>query len=177
MEKNWYVVHTYSGYENKVKANLEKRVETMGMQDKIFRVVIPEEEETDFKDGKKRVMMKKTFPGYVLVEIIMTDDSWYVVRNTPGVTGFIGSSGGGAKPTPLLPEEVTFILKQMGVKERKIEVDYVLGEMVQVLEGPFAHFQGKVEEIDLEKAKVKVSVDMFGRETKMELDFEQVEKL
>ncbi|MFJ7935194.1 transcription termination/antitermination protein NusG [Sporosarcina sp. NPDC096371] len=177
MEKNWYVVHTYSGYENKVKANLEKRVETMGMQDKIFRVVIPEEEETDFKDGKKRVMMRKTFPGYVLVEIIMTDDSWYVVRNTPGVTGFIGSSGGGAKPTPLLPEEVTFILKQMGVKERKIEVDYVLGEMVQVLEGPFAHFQGKVEEIDAEKGKVKVTVDMFGRETKMELDFEQVEKL
>lgn len=177
MEKNWYVVHTYSGYENKVKANLEKRVETMGMQDKIFRVVIPEEEETDFKDGKKRVTMRKTFPGYVLVEIIMTDDSWYVVRNTPGVTGFIGSSGGGAKPTPLLPEEVTFILKQMGVKEGKVEVDYVLGEMVQVLEGPFAHFQGKVEEIDLEKAKVKVSVDMFGRETKMELDFEQVEKL
>ncbi len=177
MEKNWYVVHTYSGYENKVKANLEKRVETMGMQDKIFRVVIPEEEETDFKDGKKRVMMKKTFPGYVLVEIIMTDDSWYVVRNTPGVTGFIGSSGGGAKPTPLLPEEVTFILKQMGVKERKIEVDYVIGEMVQVLEGPFAHFQGKVEEIDGDKGKVKVTVDMFGRETKMELDFEQVEKL
>ena len=108
MEKNWYVVHTYSGYENKVKANLEKRVETMGMHDKIFRVVIPEEEETDFKDGKKRVVMRKTFPGYVFVEIIMTDDSWYVVRNTPGVTGFHGSSGGGAKPTPLLPEEVQF---------------------------------------------------------------------
>lgn len=177
MEKNWYVVHTYSGYENKVKANLEKRVETMGMQDKIFRVVIPEEEETDFKDGKKRTVMKKTFPGYVLVEIIMTDDSWYVVRNTPGVTGFIGSSGGGAKPTPLLPEEVEFILKQMGVKEGKAEVDYEIGEMVQVLEGPFAHFQGKVEEIDQDKGKVKVSVDMFGRETNMELDFNQVEKL
>ncbi|WP_342515173.1 transcription termination/antitermination protein NusG [Sporosarcina sp. FSL K6-1522] len=177
MEKNWYVVHTYSGYENKVKANLEKRVETMGMQDKIFRVVIPEEEETDFKDGKKRTMMKKTFPGYVLVEIIMTDDSWYVVRNTPGVTGFIGSSGGGAKPTPLLPEEVEFILKQMGVAERKGEVAYEVGEIVQVLEGPFAHFEGKVEEIDEDKGKVKVTVDMFGRETKMELDFEQVEKL
>lgn len=177
MEKNWYVVHTYSGYENKVKANLEKRVETMGMSDKIFRVVIPEEEETDFKDGKKRVVLKKTFPGYVLVEIIMTDDSWYVVRNTPGVTGFIGSSGGGAKPTPLLPEEVEFILKQMGVKERKAEIDFALGEMVEVLEGPFAHFQGKVEEIDEDKGKVKVSVDMFGRETKMELDFEQVQKL
>lgn len=177
MEKNWYVVHTYSGYENKVKANLEKRVETMGMQDKIFRVVIPEEQETDFKDGKKRTVMKKTFPGYVLVEIIMTDDSWYVVRNTPGVTGFIGSSGGGAKPTPLLPEEVDFILKQMGMKERKAEADFEIGEMIEVLEGPFAHFQGKVEEIDQDKGKVRVSVDMFGRETIMELDFNQVQKL
>ncbi|MGN7409580.1 transcription termination/antitermination protein NusG [Sporosarcina sp. SAFN-010] len=176
MEKNWYVVHTYSGYENKVKANLEKRVETMGMQDKIFRVIVPEEEETDFKEGKKRTIMRKTFPGYVLVEIIMTDDSWYVVRNTPGVTGFIGSSGGGAKPTPLLPEEVTFILKQMGVKDRKLEVDFEIGEMVEVLEGPFAGFQGKVEEIELDQGKVKVSVDMFGRETNMELDFEQVER-
>ena len=177
MEKNWYVVHTYSGYENKVKANLEARVETMGMQDKIFRVIVPEEEETDFKDGKKRTVMKKTFPGYVLVEIIMTDDSWYVVRNTPGVTGFIGSSGGGAKPTPLLEEEVDFILKQMGVKEGKAELDITLGELVQVLEGPFADFQGKVEEIDQAKEKVKVSVDMFGRETKMELDFGQIQKI
>lgn len=176
MEKNWYVVHTYSGYENKVKENLEKRVETMGMQDKIFRVIIPEEEETDFKDGKKRVLMKKTFPGYVLVEIIMTDDSWYVVRNTPGVTGFIGSSGGGAKPTPLLDEEVDFIMKQMGVKEGRLELDIEIGEMVQVLEGPFADFQGKVEEIDTDKGKVKVAVDMFGRETKMELDFSQIQK-
>ncbi|AYC30628.1 transcription termination/antitermination protein NusG [Paenisporosarcina cavernae] len=177
MEKNWYVVHTYSGYENKVKANLEKRVETMGMQDKIFRVIIPEEQETDFKDGKKRTVMRKTFPGYVLVELIMTDDSWYVVRNTPGVTGFIGSSGGGAKPTPLLPEEVEFILKQMGVTERKAEIDFTVGELVEVLEGPFAGFQGKVEEIDGAKEKLKVSVDMFGRETKMELDFDQVTKI
>ena len=177
MEKNWYVVHTYSGYENKVKVNLEARVETMGMQDKIFRVIVPEEEETDFKDGKKRTVMKKTFPGYVLVEIIMTDDSWYVVRNTPGVTGFIGSSGGGAKPTPLLEEEVEFILKQMGVKDNIADMDIELGEVVQVLEGPFADFQGKVEEIDQDKRKVKVAVDMFGRETKMELDFVQVKKI
>ena len=177
MERNWYVVHTYSGYENKVKANLEARVETMGMQDKIFRVIIPEEEETDFKDGKKRVMMKKTFPGYVLVEIIMTDDSWYVVRNTPGVTGFIGSSGGGAKPTPLLDEEVEFILKQMGVKEGRIDIDLTIGEFVEVLEGPFANFQGRIEEVDEAKQKVKVSVDMFGRETKMELDFAQIQKI
>ncbi|AQQ51751.1 transcription termination/antitermination protein NusG [Planococcus lenghuensis] len=177
MEKNWYVVHTYSGYENKVKANLEKRVETMGMQDKIFRVIVPEEQETDFKNGKKRTVMRKTFPGYVLVELVMTDDSWYVVRNTPGVTGFIGSSGGGAKPTPLLDEEVDFILRQMGMKEKKVEADYVIGESVEVIEGPFENFQGKVEELDESKGKVKVSIDMFGRETKMELDFGQVKKV
>ena len=177
MEKNWYVVHTYSGYENKVKENLEKRVETMGMQDKIFRVIIPEEQETDFKDGKKRTVMRKTFPGYVLVELIMTDESWYVVRNTPGVTGFIGSSGGGAKPTPLLDEEVDFILKQMGMTERKVDIDFAVADTVEVMEGPFANFQGKVEEIDDTKGKVKVSIDIFGRETKMELDFEQVQKV
>lgn len=177
MEKNWYVVHTYSGYENKVKANLEKRVETMGMEDLIFRVIIPEEQETDFKDGKKRTVMRKTFPGYVLVELIMTDESWYVVRNTPGVTGFIGSSGGGAKPTPLLDEEVEFILKQMGMAGRKLDIDFAVSDTVEVMEGPFANFQGKVEEIDETKGKVKVSIDIFGRETKMELDFEQVQKV
>ena len=177
MEKNWYVVHTYSGYEYKVKANLEKRVETMGMQDKIFRVIIPEEQETDFKDGKKRTVMRKTFPGYVLVELIMTDESWYVVRNTPGVTGFIGSSGGGAKPTPLLDEEVDFILKQMGMTERRVDINFAVADVVEVMEGPFANFQGKVEEIDETKGKVKVSIDIFGRETKMELDFEQVQKI
>ncbi|MCM3358553.1 MULTISPECIES: transcription termination/antitermination protein NusG [unclassified Psychrobacillus] len=177
MEKNWYVVHTYSGYENKVKANLEKRVETMGMSDKIFRVFIPEQEETDFKDGKKRVVTRKTFPGYVFVELIMTDDAWYVVRNTPGVTGFLGSSGGGTKPTPLAPEEVQSMLKQMGMNDRKVEVDFSVGELVEVLEGPFAHFQGKVEAIEAEKGKVTVSIDMFGRETNMELDFEQVIKV
>jgi len=177
MEKNWYVVHTYSGYENKVKANLEKRVETMGMSDKIFRVYIPEQEETDFKDGKKRVVLRKTFPGYVFVELIMTDDAWYVVRNTPGVTGFLGSSGGGTKPTPLAPEEVQSMLKQMDTDDRIVEVDFSIGELVEVLEGPFAHFQGKVETIDLEKAKVTVSVDMFGRETNMELDFDQLIKI
>ncbi|MEK5330742.1 MULTISPECIES: transcription termination/antitermination protein NusG [unclassified Lysinibacillus] len=177
MEKNWYVVHTYSGYENRVKANLEKRVETMGMQDKIFRVIVPEHEETEMKDGKKRTMMRKVFPGYVLVELIMTDDSWYVVRNTPGVTGFIGSSGGGAKPTPLLPEEADRLLEQMGMTDKIVEIDITIGEAVEVLEGPFAHFQGRVEEIDAEKGKLKVSVDMFGRETIMELDFEQIQKL
>lgn len=178
MEKKWYVVHTYSGYENRVKQNLEKRVETMGMQDNIFRVIVPEQEETDMKDGKKRTVMRKVFPGYVLVEMILTDESWYVVRNTPGVTGFIGSSGGGAKPTPLLPEEADRLLRQMGIDKKTVgEIDITVGETVEVLEGPFAHFQGRVEEIDADKGKVKVTIDMFGRETKMELDFEQVQKL
>ncbi len=126
---------------------------------------------------KKRTMMRKVFPGYVLVELIMTDDSWYVVRNTPGVTGFIGSSGGGAKPTPLLPEEADRLLQQMGMSDKVVEVDISVGEAVEVLEGPFAHFQGRVEEIDTEKGKVKVSVDMFGRETIMELNFEQIQKI
>jgi transcriptional antiterminator NusG len=177
MEKNWYVVHTYSGYENKVKANLEKRVESMGMEDKIFRVVVPEEEETDYNDGKKKVVKKKVFPGYVLVEIVMTDDSWYVVRNTPGVTGFVGSSGHGSKPTPLLPDEVNFILKRMGMDERRVEIDFELKETVKVTEGPFANFTGSIEEIDQDKNKIKVLVNMFGRETPVELDFAQVSKL
>jgi transcription termination/antitermination protein NusG len=177
MEKNWYVVHTYSGYENKVKANLEKRVETMGMQDKIFRVVVPEEEETDIKNGKKKVTKRKVFPGYVLVEIIMTDDSWYVVRNTPGVTGFVGSAGSGSKPTPLLPDEVTNILKHMGMEQKVIEVDFELKETVKVKEGPFANFTGAIEDIDKDKQKIKVLVNMFGRETPVELDFSQIEKI
>ena len=149
------------------------------MQDKIFRVIVPEHEEIDIKeDGKKKTVMRKVFPGYVLVELIMTDDSWYVVRNTPGVTGFIGSSGGGAKPTPLLPEEADRLLAQMGMNETAIgEIAVTVGEVVEVLEGPFAHFQGKVEEVDVEKGKVKVTVDMFGRETKMEMDFAQIRKI
>jgi transcription termination/antitermination protein NusG len=177
MEKNWYVVHTYSGYENKVKTNLEKRVETMAMQDKIFRVVVPEEEETDIKNGKKKVVKRKVFPGYVLVELVMTDDSWYVVRNTPGVTGFVGSAGSGSKPTPLLPEEVTFILKRMGVEEKRVDYDFALKETVQVKEGPFANFTGTIEEMDKDKGKLKVLVNMFGRDTPVELEFSQIEKI
>jgi transcriptional antiterminator NusG len=177
MEKNWYVVHTYSGYENKVKANLEKRVASMGMEDKIFRVIVPEEEETDIKNGKKKTVKRKVFPGYVLVEIVMTDDSWYVVRNTPGVTGFVGSAGAGSKPTPLLPEEINSILKHLGVNERPIDIDFEIGETVKVNEGPFADFTGSIEEIDKDKAKVKVLVNMFGRDTPVELEFTQVEKI
>jgi transcriptional antiterminator NusG len=177
MEKNWYVVHTYSGYENKVKANLEKRVESMAMQDKIFRVIVPEEEETDIKNGKKKVVKRKVFPGYVLVEIVMTDDSWYVVRNTPGVTGFVGSSGAGSKPTALLPDEINNILKHLGEDERRIDIDFEIGETVKVKEGPFADFTGSIEEIDKDKAKIKVLVNMFGRDTPVELEYTQIEKI
>ncbi|MFD2617363.1 transcription termination/antitermination protein NusG [Terrilactibacillus laevilacticus] len=177
MEKNWYVIHTYSGYENKVKTNLEKRVESMGMSDKIFRILVPVEEETEIKNGQKKSAIKKVFPGYVLTEMIMTDDSWYVVRNTPGVTGFVGSSGSGSKPIPLLPEEVDSILKQMGMKEARTDIDFQLKEQVKVKEGPFADFVGSIEDIDIEKGKIKVHVNMFGRETPVELDFNQIEKL
>lgn len=177
MEKNWYVVHTYSGYENKVKANLEKRVESMGMQDKIFRIVVPEEEENEIKNGKKKVVKKKVFPGYVLVELIMTDDSWYVVRNTPGVTGFVGSTGSGSKPIPLQPDEVDVILKRMGMDKIPTEIDFELKETVRVIEGPFTNFTGTIEEIDMDKQKVKVHVNMFGRETPVELEFTQIQSV
>lgn len=177
MEKHWYVVHTYSGYENKVKANLEKRVESMNMGDKIFRVVVPMEEEIVNKDGKKKVVKRKVYPGYVLVEMIQTDDSWYVVRNTPGVTGFVGSSGSGSKPIPLRPEEAAEILKHMGIEEPKPVIDFSLKENVRVKVGPFANFVGSIEEIMPEKNKVKVHVNMFGRETPLELDYTQVEKI
>ncbi|WP_163528011.1 transcription termination/antitermination protein NusG [Halobacillus ihumii] len=178
MEKRWYVVHTYSGYENKVRANLEKRVESMGMEDKIFRVLVPEDEETEIKNGKRKVAKKKVFPGYVLAEMVMTDDSWYVVRNTPGVTGFVGSTGSGSKPIPLLPEEVETVLKRMGMdKPSAAEVDFEVKESVKVTEGPFANFTGSIEHIDIDKQKVKVHVNMFGRETPVELDFSQIEKL
>ncbi|MFS8580417.1 MAG: transcription termination/antitermination protein NusG, partial [Novibacillus thermophilus] len=165
MEKMWYVVHTYSGYENKVKANLEKRVESMEMQDKIFRVMVPTEEEVENKDGQKKTVQRKVFPGYVLVEMIMTDDSWYVVRNTPGVTGFVGSSGAGSKPTPLMPDEVQAILKKMGVEDAVPKIDFDINESVKVKEGPFTDFIGSIEEIDAQRKKLKALVNMFGRET------------
>jgi len=172
--KKWYVIHTYSGYENKVKANLEKRVKTMEKEDKIFRIVVPTEEHYEVKDGKKKMAKRKIFPGYVLVEMIMEDDSWYVVRNTPGVTGFVGS---GSKPIPLQDKEAALILKQMGVEEPKIKVDYSVGEAVRVISGPFQHFTGVIEEVNPEKGKLRVLVSMFGRETPVELDFIQVEKI
>ncbi|AEF93103.1 NusG antitermination factor [Desulfotomaculum nigrificans CO-1-SRB] len=174
MSKQWYVVHTYSGYENKVKANLERRIESMNMEDKIFRILVPMEDEVEIKNGKKKVSKKKVFPGYVLVEMIMTDDSWYVVRNTPGVTGFVGS---GTKPIPLNEDEAKAIIKQMGMEEPRTRVDYSLGENVRVTDGPFENFVGVIEEIYPDKGKVKVMVSMFGRETPIELDFTQIEKM
>jgi transcriptional antiterminator NusG len=173
-DRKWYVVHTYSGYEGKVKANLEKRVESMLMQDKIFRVVVPTEDEIEYKDGRKLISKKKVFPGYVLVEMIMNDDSWYVVRNTPGVTGFVGS---GTRPVALDQSEVKAILRHMGVDEPKPKVMYEDGETVKVVSGPFMGFIGKVREVNLDKGKLRVFVSMFGRETPVELDFAQVEKL
>lgn len=174
MSKQWYVVHTYSGYENKVKANLERRIESMNMEDKIFRILVPMEDEIEIKNGKKKVSKKKVFPGYVLVEMIMTDDSWYVVRNTPGVTGFVGT---GSKPIPLNEEEAKAIIKQMGMEEPKTKMNVSLGENIKVTEGPFENFIGVIEEIYPDKGKVKVMVSMFGRETPIELDFTQIEKL
>ncbi|MBS4031700.1 MAG: transcription termination/antitermination protein NusG [Clostridiales bacterium] len=174
MSKNWYVVHTYAGYENKVKTNLEKRVESMEMQDKIFRVLVPMEKEMEMKNGKQKITLKKVFPGYVLVEMIIADDSWYVVRNTPGVTGFVGP---GSKPIPLSQAEINQILKQMGMDDPKPKIDFTTGESVRVIEGPFANFVGNIEEILADRRKIKVLVSMFGRETPVELDFFQVEKL
>lgn len=174
MAKNWYVIHTYSGYENKVKTNLEKRVESMNMEDKIFRVLVPMEDEIEIKNGKKKVAKRKVFPGYVLVEMEMTDDSWYVVRNTPGVTGFVGT---GAKPIPLLEHEVTSILRQMGLEDIRLKVDFTVNQSVRVTAGPFKDFIGTVREILEDKGKLRVTVSMFGRETPVELEFTQVEKL
>lgn len=174
MEKQWYVIHTYSGYENKVKANLEKRLESMNMGDKIFRVLVPMEDEVQVKDGKKTVTKRKVYPGYVLVEMVLTDDSWYVVRNTPGVTGFVGT---GAKPIPLREPEVKSILRHMGVDTPKAKVDFDIGQNVRVSNGPFENFIGSVEEIYPDKGKLKVMVSMFGRETPVELEFSQVEKV
>jgi len=173
-DRQWYVIHTYSGYENKVKTNLEHRIESMGVQDKIFQIVIPTEEEVEIKDGQRRTVQKKVFPGYVLVEMILSDDSWYVVRNTPGVTGFVGS---GNRPTPLQDSEVKAILKQMKMETPKVKVSFSKGERIKVVDGPFVDFLGVVDEINPERGKVRVLVSMFGRETPVELDFLQVSRI
>jgi transcriptional antiterminator NusG len=176
-DRNWFVVHTYSGYENKVKANLERRIHSMGMADKIFRVLVPMEDEVEFKDGKRKITPKKVFPGYVLVEMIMDDQSWYVVRNTQGVTGFVGSPGPGEKPVPLQDKEVKTILKQMGIEAPKLKIDFKKGDRVKVTSGPFFDFTGVVDEIQPEKERLRALISIFGRETPVELEFFQVEKV
>jgi len=172
-QRHWYVVHCYSGYENKVRHNLEQRIDTMGMKDKIFDVVVPTEEEIEVKEGQRRTVERRVFPGYILVQMVLSEESWYVVRNTPGVTGFVGM---GNTPTPLQPQEVAQIMKRMEAEAPKIKVNFKVGQKVRIVDGPFNDFIGTVGEIDAERAKVRVMVSFFGRETPVELDFLQVEK-
>lgn len=172
--RRWYVIHTYSGYENKVKQNLEHRIESMEMRDQIFRVIVPTEEEIEIKNGQRRTVNKKIYPGYVLVQMRMTDDSWYVVRNTPGVTSFVGH---GNRPTPLDDNEVKAILKQMEEEAPKVRVSYQVGQAVKITDGPFTDFEGIVDAIDHERGRVRVLVSFFGREAPVELDFLQVTRL
>ena len=173
-ERQWYVIHTYSGYENKVKANLERKIQSMGMQTEIFQVLVPMEDEVEIKDGKKKIAKRKVFPGYVLVEMIVNDRSWYVVRNTPGVTGFVGS---GTKPIPLTDAEVKNILKSMGIEELKPKWDIHVSEQVRITSGAFENWSATVLELFPDRSKLRVLVNMFGRETPVELDFSQVEKV
>jgi transcriptional antiterminator NusG len=173
-EAHWYVVHAYSGHEEKVRNNLMKRVDSMDMHDRIFEVLVPTEDVIEIKDGQRRHVAKRTFPGYILVNMIMSDESWYVVRNTPGVTSFVGS---GNKPVPLQEKEIKSIQKQIKAEAPKVRVEYQVGENVRVIDGPFSDFHGKVDEINADKGKLKVLVNMFGRETPVELDLLQVERL
>jgi transcriptional antiterminator NusG len=172
--RNWYVIHSYSGYENKVKKNLEHRIDSLSMQDKIYEVVVPTEEEIELKDGQRRTVERRIFPGYILVDMMMDEDSWYVVRNTPGVTGFVGSV---RKPTPLRERDVNKILKRMRAETPRVKVSFHPGQKVRIADGPFEDFVGTVDEIYADKGKVRILVSFFGRETPVELDFLQVEKL
>lgn len=173
-ERGWYVIHTYSGYEEQVAENLKQRVESLGMEDSIFRILVPKEKEIEIKNGRRRTVEKRIFPGYVLVEMIVTDDSWYIVRNTPNVTGFIGL---GVRPTPMAKEEIERIQKRMGVEEPKYKIEFKVGDLVRINDGPLKGFEGKVTDIDEDKGKIKVLVSMFGRETPVSLDFLQVKKV
>jgi transcriptional antiterminator NusG len=173
-ERNWYAIHTYSGYEDNVARNLKQRIESLGFEDKIFNVLVPKEKKIRIKGGKRETIEEKIFAGYVLVEMVVDDASWYVVRNTPNVTGFIGA---GTVPTPLAPSEVEGLLKRMGVDEPKYKIDVAVGDRVKITDGPFKDFDGKIAEIDPEKGRVKVLVTIFGRETPVELDFLQIKKI
>ena len=176
MEKEWYVVNTYSGHESKVKEKLEMRAESMGMQDYIFRVIVPETTEVEVKDGVKKEKTKKMFPGYILVEMIMTDEAWHLVRNTPGVTGLIGSSGRGSKPTPLLPQEIDRVLANMGLSRLNIESEIAIGDEVSITDGPFKGMHGKVDAINAETNRLSILIDLFGQETPVEVELFQVSK-
>ena len=173
-EKHWYVLHTYSGYEDSVAFNLKQRIESMGMEDKIFTVLVPIEKKIRIKNGKRRVVEEKIYPGYVLVEMVVTDDSWYVVRNTPRVTGFVGA---GTTPAPLSQHEIDDLLNRMGEAEPKFKIEVNIGDPVKITDGPFKDFDGKVSEVDQERGKIKVLVNMFGRDTPVELDSLQIKKL
>lgn len=172
--RRWYAIHTYSGYEESVRDNLKQRIESLDMQDRIFGIMIPKEKKIRIKNGKRKTTEEKIFPGYVLVEMIVTDDSWYVVRNTPNVTGFIGT---GTTPTPLSEDEVKSLQKRMGLEEPEYKIDVEVGSPVRISDGPFKGFEGKVAEVDEARGKIKVLVSMFGRETPVELDFLQVKKI
>ncbi len=171
--KNWYVIHTYSGYEDQVADQIHQRIESLEMQDKIFDVIVPKENQIEIKNGRRRVVERKIFPGYIMVQMIVTEDSWFIVRNTPNVTGFVGTS---TTPSPLAEDEVKAIQKRMGVEEPKYNIDFSIGELVGITDGPFKGFDGTVSEIDDQKGKIKVLVNMFGRETPVELDSLQVKK-
>lgn len=172
--KQWYVIHTYSGYEERTKSNLEMRIESMDMKDKIFQVVVPKEDEIEIKGGERKTVSRKTLPGYVLVQMELDEQSWYVVRNTPGVTGFVAS---GARPVPLDEEEVSHILSRMETATPKIKLGFAQGDNIRIIDGPFAEFIGTVDEINLEKGKVRLMVSFFGRETPIDLDLSQVEAI
>ena len=175
MEKQWYVVNTYSGHESKVKEKLEMKADSMDMKDYIFRVIIPEQKEIEVKDGVQKEKIKKMFPGYILVEMVMCDEAWYVVRNTPGVTGFIGSSGKGAKPTPLQPYEVDTILRNMGISRFDTDETLEVGTKVKIVAGPFNGMYGTIAATDMENQKLELNVDLFGQETSVEVELSQIE--
>ncbi len=173
-EKNWYVIHTYSGYEEAVAKNLKQRIESLGMEDKIFNVIVPKEKKIKIKEGKRKTVEEKIYPGYILVEMIVTDDSWYVVRNTPNVTGFVGA---GTTPIPVSSEEIADLKRRMEMSEPEFNIEVAVGELVKITDGPFNDSEGKVSEVDRERGKVKVLVSMFGRDTPVELDSLQVKKI
>lgn len=173
-QRGWYIIHTNTGYEDQVAENLRQRIESFSMQDKVFNVIVPKEKEIEIKNGKRRTVEKRIFPGYVMVEMIVTDESWYVVRNTPNVTGFIGL---GVRPTPMSPQEVERVKKRMGVEEPKYKIELSVDDLVRIKDGPLKGFEGKVTEVDSDKGRVKVLVSMFGRETPVTLDFLQVSKM